>query len=93
MHKKSKRRIGYGDVAKFAKVPAELPKIAEGDLKKPSQFRLIGRKDIGRVDVPSKVNGTAKYGIDVQVPGMVYASLLHAPMDGARPRASTPTTS
>ena len=38
------------------------------------QFKLIGRKDIGRVDVPSKVNGTAKYGIDVQVPGMVYAS-------------------
>ena len=61
-----------------------MPKIAEADLKKPEQFKLIGRKDIGRVDVPSKVNGTAKYGIDVQVPGMVYASLLHAPMDGAK---------
>src|SRR5256714_13012576 len=84
IHAKSKRRISYGDVVKFAKVPAELPKIAEGDLKKPSQFKLIGRKDIKRVDVPSKVNGTAKYGIDVQVPGMVYASLLHAPMDGAK---------
>src|SRR5262249_47813692 len=36
------------------------------------------------VDVRSKVNGTAKYGIDVQVPGMVYASLLHAPMEGAK---------
>ena len=34
--------------------------------------------------MPSKVNGTAKYGIDVQVPGMVYASLLHAPMDGVK---------
>ena len=60
IHAKSKRRISYGDVVKFAKVPAELPKIAEGDLKKPSQFKLIGRKDIKRVDVPSKVNGTAK---------------------------------
>ena len=84
IHAKSKRRISYGDVAKFAKVPAELPKIAESDLKKPAQFKLIGRKDIKRVDVPSKVNGTARYGIDVQVPGMVYASLLHAPMDGAK---------
>ena len=84
IHAKSKRRISYGDVIKFAKVPAELPKIAEGDLKKPAQFKLIGRKDIKRVDVPSKVNGTAKYGIDVQVPGMVYASLLHAPMDGVK---------
>ena len=57
---------------------------AEADLKKPSEFKLIGRKDIGRVDVPSKVNGTAKYGIDVQVPGMVYASVLQAPMEGAK---------
>src|SRR4029079_1690554 len=81
---KSKRRISYGDVFKFAKVPDELPKIAESDLKKPAQFKLIGRRDIKRVDVPSKVNGTAKYGIDVQVPGMVYASLLHAPMDGVK---------
>ena len=46
MHEKSGRRISYGEVAKFAKVPAEPPKIAESDLKKPSQFRLIGRKDI-----------------------------------------------
>ena len=84
IHKKSKRSISYGDVAKFAKVPAELPKIAEADLKKRKDFKLIGRKDIGRVDVPSKVNGSAKYGIDVQVPGMVYASLLHSPMEGVK---------
>jgi isoquinoline 1-oxidoreductase beta subunit len=84
IHAKSKRRISYGDVAKFAKVPAELPKIAEADLKKPKEYKLIGRKNIGRVDVPSKVNGTAQYAIDVQVPGMVYASLLHAPMDGVK---------
>ena len=84
VHAASGRRISYGDVAKFATIPAELPKIAEADLKKPAQFRLIGRRDIGRVDVPAKVNGSAQYGIDVQVPGMVYASLLHAPMDGVK---------
>jgi len=84
IHKKSGRRISYGEIAKFATVPAELPQISEADLKKPSQFRLIGRKDIGRLDVPSKVNGTAKYGIDVQVPGMIYASVRESPMEGAK---------
>ena len=84
VHQKSRRRISYGDIAKFATVPAEPLKIAEADLKKPAQFRLIGRKEIRRVDVPSKVNGSAKYGIDVQVPGMIYASVLEAPMDGSK---------
>jgi isoquinoline 1-oxidoreductase beta subunit len=85
LHAKSGRKISYGEVAKFATVPAELPRVSEADLTKPSQFRLIGRADIGRVDVPSKANGTAKYGIDVQVPGMVYAAILESPMDGAKP--------
>ena len=84
IHKKSKRSISYGEVVKFAKVPGELPKIAEADLKKTKDYRLIGRKDIKRVDVPSKVNGSARYAIDVQVPGMVYASLMHSPMEGAK---------
>jgi isoquinoline 1-oxidoreductase beta subunit len=84
VHARSGRRISYGDVVKFATVPEQLPQITEADLKKPSQFRLIGRKDIGRVDVPSKVNGSAKYGIDVRLPGMVYASVLESPMDGAK---------
>ena len=84
VHKKSKRSISYGEVVKFAKVPAEPPKVEDAELKKQRDFKLIGKKNIGRVDVPSKVNGTARYGIDVQVPGMVYASLLHAPMDGVK---------
>jgi len=84
VHAKSGRRISYGDVAKFTTVPDEPPKVTEADLKKPAKFRLIGRKDIGRVDVPSKVNGTARYGIDAQVPDMIYASVLEAPMDGSK---------
>jgi len=83
VHAKSGRRISYGDVVKFATVPAEPPKLGEADLKRPSQFRLIG-KDTPRVDVPSKVDGSAKYGIDVRLPGMVYASVLESPMEGAR---------
>lgn len=86
VHKKSGKRISYGEVVAFATVPAEPPKVTEADLKKPSQFKLIGRKDIGRSDVPAKSNGTAQYGIDVQVPGMVYASVLQSPMEGAKPK-------
>jgi isoquinoline 1-oxidoreductase beta subunit len=83
VHAKSGRRISYGEVVKVATVPAEPPKLGEADLKRPSQFRLIG-KDMPRVDVPSKVDGSAKYGIDVRLPGMVYASVLESPMDGAK---------
>jgi len=83
-HAKSNQRISYGEIARFATVPAEMPKISESDLKKPAQFRLIGRSDIGRTDVASKVNGSAQYGIDVQVPDMVYATVLESPMEGAK---------
>jgi isoquinoline 1-oxidoreductase subunit beta len=83
VHAKSGRRISYGEVVKFATVPAEPPKLGEADLKKPAHFRLIG-KDTPRVDVPSKVDGSAKYGIDVRLPGMVYASVLESPMEGAK---------
>lgn len=85
-HKKSGRKISYGEVVAFANIPPEPPKVTEQELKKPSQFKLIGRKDIGRSDVPLKVNGSAKYGIDVQVPGMIYASVLQSPLEGAKPK-------
>ncbi len=84
VHAKSGRRVSYGDVVKFATVPEQPPQVTEADLKKPSQFRLIGRQDIQRVDVPSKVDGSAKYGIDVRLPGMLYASVLEAPYEGAK---------
>jgi isoquinoline 1-oxidoreductase beta subunit len=84
VHAKSNQRISYGDVAKFAIVPAELPKISDDDLKKPEQFTLIGRTHIGRIDVQSKVDGTAQFGIDARVEGMVYATVLESPMEGAK---------
>jgi isoquinoline 1-oxidoreductase beta subunit len=84
IHAKTNQRISYGDVAKFATIPAELPKVNDSDLKKPAQFKLIGRSDIGRTDVISKTNGTAQYGIDVSVPDMVYATVLESPMEGAK---------
>jgi isoquinoline 1-oxidoreductase beta subunit len=84
VHAKTKRRISYGEIVTFATVPSELPQIGAADLKKPSQFKLIGRTDIGRLDVPPKVNGTARYGIDVSVPGMLHACVLEAPVEGAK---------
>ena len=49
-----------------------------------AQFRLVG-KDVPRVDVPGKVNGTALYSIDVQLPGMIYGAILREPVEGAAP--------
>ena len=84
VHQKSNRRIGYGDVAKFAKVPAELPKVTPADLKPSSQFRLIGTS-LPRVEMPDKVTGRAKFGIDSDVAGMVYAAVLRGPSQGSTP--------
>jgi isoquinoline 1-oxidoreductase beta subunit len=82
VHAKSGRRLGYGEIAVFAEVPAKAPEIKPAELKKASDFRLIG-KDVMRVELPSKVNGSATYGIDVQVPGMVYGAVLRAPVEGS----------
>jgi isoquinoline 1-oxidoreductase subunit beta len=84
VHKASNRRVTYGEIASFAKAPAELPKIEEKDLKPTASFRLIG-KDVPRAELPSKVTGAAKYAQDVQVPGMVYAAVLQSPYFGGAP--------
>jgi len=82
VHGKSGRRLSYGEIAGFAQVPNKAPEIKPEQLKKPSEFRLIG-KDVMRVELPGKVNGTAPYAIDVQVPGMLYGAVLRAPVEGA----------
>src|SRR5262252_8045379 len=84
IHEKTGRRLSYGEIAAFADVPAKAPEVAESELKSPEKFRLIG-KDVMRVELPSKVNGTAQYAIDVQVPGMLYGAILRAPVEGAAP--------
>ena len=84
VHAKTKRKIAYGVLAKTATVPAEMPKIEAKDLKPLDQCRYIG-KNIPRIDVPLKVNGTAIYGMDVQVPGMLYGAILRAPVEGEKP--------
>ena len=84
VHTASRRKIGYGDLAKRAKVTGEMPKVAESDLKPMAKWRYIG-KDVPRVDVPAKSMGKAIFGIDVQLPGMLYAAILRAPVQGEKP--------
>ncbi len=84
VHSKSGRRLSYGEIAAFAEVPAKAPDVAESELKRTDQFRLIG-KDVMRVELPQKVNGTAQYSIDVQVPGMLYGAILRSPVEGGAP--------
>jgi isoquinoline 1-oxidoreductase beta subunit len=80
----SGQRLGYGEIAAFGEVPAQLPAVDPKELKARKDFRLIG-KQVARRDLPSKVNGTAQYAMDVKLPGMVYASTLHSPVHDATP--------
>jgi isoquinoline 1-oxidoreductase subunit beta len=84
VHAKSGRKLSYGDIAAIAEVPAKAPEIKPEQLKKPAQFRLVG-KDVMRVELPGKVNGSARYSIDVQVPNMLYGAVLRAPVEGSIP--------
>jgi isoquinoline 1-oxidoreductase subunit beta len=85
VHKKSGRKLGYGELAEAAsKQP--LPHNSTIELKKPSEFRYIG-KGVPGVDLKDICTGHAVYGFDVQVPGMVYASIERAPVLGGAMRS------
>jgi isoquinoline 1-oxidoreductase beta subunit len=55
-------------------------------IKDPKDFRIVGKR-VARVDTPAKVNGTAEFGIDVKLPGMVYASIEQCPVIGGKVRS------
>lgn len=81
-HPPTGRRAEYGALAATA---ATLPIPAEVALKDSAQFRLIGRR-IDRQDIPSKVDGSARFGIDTVVPGMLVASVERCPVLGGKLR-------
>jgi isoquinoline 1-oxidoreductase beta subunit len=80
--------ISYGLVANAA---ARLPVPANPPLIPDSEFKFIG-KTVNRVDIPSKVNGSAIFGLDVRLPNMVYAVIQHAPAFGSVLSGSVPAT-
>jgi isoquinoline 1-oxidoreductase beta subunit len=76
------RHLSYGELAeKASKLP--VPDARKVKLKHPDEFRYIG-KSIPRVDVPSKVDGSARFGIDVHIPGMLYAVIARCPVPGGQ---------
>lgn len=85
LHAASGRRLGYGELAASAAVPATLPEVQRAELKPQSAYRIVGRP-LPRLDLPSKVDGSAVFSIDVTVPGMLYGTVLRSPVEGAAPR-------
>ncbi len=79
VHTASNRRLTYGELAEEA---GRLPVPGDPRLKSPKDFRLIG-KPVKRVDTPSKVDGSAQFGIDFRLPGMEYAVVARSPILGA----------
>ena len=75
------QKSSYGELAEAAS-KLEPPKSPQ--LKDPSAFKIIG-KGITRFDTPSKVDGTAEFGIDVKLPGMLFAALEQCPVIGGKP--------
>lgn len=72
------RRAGYGELVDVA---ATLPVPTTVTLKDPKDFRLIG-KPVRRIDAAGKVNGSARFGIDVVRPGMKIATVAASPVFG-----------
>ncbi len=73
-------KASYGELAAAAAV---LPVPEKPPIKDPKDFRIVGKR-IKRVDTPAKTNGTAEFGIDVKLPGMVYATVQQCPVIGGK---------
>ena len=70
----------YGALAEAA---ARMPVPEKPSIKDPKDFRIVGKRT-RRLDTPAKTNGTAEFGIDVKLPGMVYAALEQCPVIGGK---------
>jgi isoquinoline 1-oxidoreductase len=80
-HPKSKKSMSFADIVKSGKItktftPDELKAIK---LKTLDQYTMIG-VSVPQLDIPPKTNGTAKYGIDVMLPGMVHGAIVTPPV-------------
>ena len=78
IHESTGKELSYGDLAEKAR-NIEVPK--KPILKDKKDFSIIGQ-NVKRTDTLSKTNGTAQFGMDVQLDGMVYATVVHSPVFG-----------
>jgi isoquinoline 1-oxidoreductase subunit beta len=74
----SGQSLSYGELVTDARMHP-LPQIKDVRLKEKKDFTLIGRH-VPHLDIPAKVKGEARYGIDVRVPGMLFAVVAQCPM-------------
>src|SRR6185437_134759 len=79
-HKASGRSLDYGALAADA---GKIKLDKEPAIRTPDQFKLIGKR-VARLDTQLKINGSAKFAIDTQVPGMVYAAIAACPVFGGK---------
>jgi isoquinoline 1-oxidoreductase beta subunit len=77
------RRASYGSLTEAA---AKLPLPEKPALKDPKAFKLLGQP-LHRLDTPAKTKGSARFGLDVHVPGMLVAVMARAPAKGAKPKS------
>ncbi len=85
VHQASGRKLGYGELAAAAgKLPVPKKESAPIPLKKPSEWRYIGKETNSLFDLPEIVTGKAMFGMDATMPGMVYASIEHPPVLGQK---------
>jgi len=80
IHGPSGRRCSFGSVARLA---ANLPIPQDPPLKTVAQYTVIGTSP-SRVDIPDKVDGSARYGMDVTLPDMLYAAVKTCPTFGGK---------
>jgi isoquinoline 1-oxidoreductase subunit beta len=84
VHRATGRTLSYGEVAASGRFPDPISEVTLADLKPVADWRYIG-KNLPRIDIPSKVNGLACFGIDVLLPGMLYGSVARPPVQGEVP--------
>lgn len=86
LHAPTGRRLGFGEVAAdAARLP--LPTPDQLKLKDPAQFRYIGQGKVRSVDSEAIARGQAQYGMDMRLPGMVYAVVARPPVLGGKLRS------
>lgn len=84
-HMKTGRKLRYGQLAADA-AAMPVPMSADLTLKDDARWTCLGQPK-ARLDIPAKVDGTAQFGIDVRVPGMLYAAIAQSPVFGGKPMA------